>query len=84
MPEFCLVDKADHITTVTINRPERLNALHPAGNVELGEVFDEFAADDDQWVAIITGAGRGFSEVTTSGGRPRAALACRRRAASVA
>ncbi|MEI8237977.1 MAG: enoyl-CoA hydratase-related protein [Actinomycetota bacterium] len=60
MTEFCLVEKADHLMTVTINRPERLNALHPAGNAELGEVFDDFAADDDMWVAIITGSGRGF------------------------
>lgn len=60
MPEFCLVDKSDHIMTVTINRPERLNAMHPPGNAELGEVFDDFAADDDMWVAIVTGAGRGF------------------------
>ena len=44
-----------------INRPDRLNALHPPGNAELGEVFDDFAADDDMWVAIITGEGRGFS-----------------------
>jgi len=61
MTEFCLVEKKDHIVTVTINRPDRLNALHPPANAELGEVFDEFAADDDAWVAIITGAGRGFS-----------------------
>ena len=61
MPEFCFVEKADHIMTVRINRPERLNALHPPGNAELGEVFDDFAADDDMWVAIITGEGRGFS-----------------------
>tara|TARA_Y100000591_G_scaffold201155_1_gene173994 strand:- start:51 stop:782 length:732 start_codon:yes stop_codon:yes gene_type:complete len=47
--------------TVRINRPDRLNALHPPGNAELGEVFDDFAADDDMWVAIITGEGRGFS-----------------------
>ncbi len=59
--EFCTVDTADHIMTVTINRPERLNALHPPGNAELGEVFDTFAEDPDLWVAIITGAGRGFS-----------------------
>ncbi len=59
--EFCLVEKADHILTVTMNRPDRLNALHPAANAELGRVFDEFAADDDLWVAILTGAGRGFS-----------------------
>jgi len=30
-------------------------------NAELGEVFDDFAADPDMWVAIITGEGRGFS-----------------------
>lgn len=60
MPEFCLVDKSDHIMTVTLNRPERLNAMHPPGNAELGEVFDDFAEDDDMWVAIVTGAGRGF------------------------
>jgi enoyl-CoA hydratase/carnithine racemase len=61
MPEYCLVEKNNHIVTVTINRPDRLNALHPPANAELGEVFDDFAADDDAWVAIITGAGRGFS-----------------------
>lgn len=61
MTEFCLVEKANHIVTVRINRPDRLNALHPPANVELGEVFDDFAADDDMWVAIITGEGRGFS-----------------------
>ncbi|MFT5691859.1 MAG: enoyl-CoA hydratase/carnithine racemase [Oceanicoccus sp.] len=61
MTEFCLVEKNNHIMTVTINRPDKLNALHPPANVELGEVFDDFASDDDMWVAIITGAGRGFS-----------------------
>jgi enoyl-CoA hydratase/carnithine racemase len=62
MPEFCKVEKRDdHIMIVTINRPDRLNALHPPGNAELGQVFDDFAADDDMWVAIITGEGRGFS-----------------------
>ncbi len=61
MPEFALVDKKDHVMTVTLNRPDRLNALHPPANAELGEIFDEFAADDDLWVAVITGSGRGFS-----------------------
>lgn len=59
--EYCLVDTADHIMTVRINRPDRLNALHPAANAELGRVFDHFATDDDLWVAVITGEGRGFS-----------------------
>ncbi|HVA82466.1 MAG TPA: enoyl-CoA hydratase-related protein [Candidatus Binataceae bacterium] len=59
--EFCLVEKSGHILTVRINRPDRLNALHPPGNAELGRVFDDFADDDNLWVAIITGEGRGFS-----------------------
>jgi crotonobetainyl-CoA hydratase len=61
MPEYCLIDKSNHVMTVTLNRPDRLNALHPPANAELGEVFDDFAADDDMWVAVITGSGRGFS-----------------------
>ena len=61
MTEFCIVEKSDHIMTVTINRPERLNALHPPANAELGEVFDDYDNDADMWVAIITGAGRAFS-----------------------
>lgn len=61
MPEYCSIEKDNHIMTVTLERPERLNALHPPANAELGEVFDEFANDDDMWVAIITGRGRGFS-----------------------
>jgi crotonobetainyl-CoA hydratase len=60
MPEFCSIEKHDHVFVVTLERPERLNALHPPANAELGEVFDAFAADDDAWVAIITGRGRGF------------------------
>src|SRR3546814_4446493 len=40
-----------------MNRPEAMNALHPAANAELAEIFDDFAADPSQRVAIITGAG---------------------------
>ncbi|MEE3330866.1 MAG: enoyl-CoA hydratase-related protein, partial [Myxococcota bacterium] len=62
MSEFCKVEREDHLWIVTIDRPERMNALHPPANTELGEVFDEFAADDSAWVAIITGEGdRAFS-----------------------
>ena len=55
MREFCIVEKADHIMTVKINRPDRLNALHPPGNAELGEVFDEFASVDELLVSILNG-----------------------------
>jgi enoyl-CoA hydratase/carnithine racemase len=61
MPEFCSVEQDGHLTIVTIERPERMNALHPPANAELGEVFDAFAADANAWVAIITGRGRAFS-----------------------
>ncbi len=62
MPEFCRVERDDRVTIVTIERPEVMNALHPPANHELEKVFDEFCADPEQWVAIITGAGdRAFS-----------------------
>jgi enoyl-CoA hydratase/carnithine racemase len=55
--EFCVVERDGPLTLVTINRPEVMNALHPMANHELHEVFERFAADPDQWVAIVTGAG---------------------------
>jgi crotonobetainyl-CoA hydratase len=57
MTEFCRVEREGRLLVVTLNRPERANALHPPANVELGRVFDEFEADPDLWVAIVTGAG---------------------------
>jgi len=45
-----------------MNRPDRMNSLHPPANFELEKVFNEFDADPELWVAIITGAGeRAFS-----------------------
>ncbi|MDH3211752.1 MAG: enoyl-CoA hydratase-related protein [Myxococcales bacterium] len=62
MPEFCQVERDGRILTVTMDRPEVMNALHPPANFELEKVFDEFAAEPDLWVAILTGAGdRAFS-----------------------
>ena len=60
--EFTNVSKEGPVLIVEINRPEKMNALHPPANKELGEIFDDFASDNDLWVAIITGAGeRAFS-----------------------
>jgi crotonobetainyl-CoA hydratase len=60
--EYVAVEKDGPVTTVTLNRPEVMNALHYPAHVELDEVFDDFAADESQWVAIVTGAGeRAFS-----------------------
>ena len=60
--EFVTVEREGPVTVITINRPEVMNALHPPANHELSAVFDGFATDPEQWVAIITGAGeRAFS-----------------------
>lgn len=55
--EFIKLETSGRILTVTINRPEVFNSLHPAANREMGDAFDAFAVNDDLWVAIVTGAG---------------------------
>jgi len=55
--EFCTVAREGRLTIVTLNRPEVMNALHSPAHFELARVFDDFAADPEQWVAIVTGAG---------------------------
>lgn len=60
--KFCTVQDEGRVRIVTMNRPEVLNALHADANEELAGVWDEFAARDDLWVGIVTGAGpRAFS-----------------------
>jgi enoyl-CoA hydratase/carnithine racemase len=62
MPEFCKVEREGRLWIVTINRPDVMNSLHPPANMELAKVWDEFEADSEAWVGIITGAGdRAFS-----------------------
>ena len=62
MGEFSSVSREGPLTVITIERPEVMNSLHPPGNAELSQAFDDFVSDPDQWVAIITGAGdRAFS-----------------------
>lgn len=55
--KFCIVEDVGPIRTVTLNRPEVLNALNDDAHEELAEVWDEFAASDSLWVGIITGMG---------------------------
>jgi crotonobetainyl-CoA hydratase len=62
MAEFCKVEREGQLWIVTINRPEVMNSLHPPANRELAQAFDDFEADPEAWVAIVTGAGdRAFS-----------------------
>jgi crotonobetainyl-CoA hydratase len=55
--EFVTTQTDGRVLTVTINRPDVMNALHHAAHEELAATFDAFAADLDLWVAIVTGAG---------------------------
>lgn len=60
--KFVEVERNERLTFITINRPEVYNALHSPAHFEFDNVFNEFASDPDQWVAIITGSGdRAFS-----------------------
>ena len=51
---------ADGIATLTLNRPDRLNALDAAMERELLDVWDRVDADDDVRAVVVTGAGRAF------------------------
>jgi enoyl-CoA hydratase/carnithine racemase len=60
--EFCRHETKGHVLYVTITRPERFNALHAPAHVELSGIWDDFATNDDLWVAVLTGEGdRAFS-----------------------
>jgi len=50
----------EHISLITMNRPERLNAMSAELVSDLCEAFTIVGADNDTWVAVLTGIGRGF------------------------
>lgn len=54
---YVSVGREGALTIITLNRPEAHNALNAAAHEELQAIFDDFAADEAQWVAIVTGAG---------------------------
>jgi enoyl-CoA hydratase/carnithine racemase len=53
-------DVEDRVLTITLNRPERLNAWTATMGRELREAFDRADADDEVRAILVTGAGRGF------------------------
>ena len=57
MAEFIETQTEGRILTITMNRPGQLNCLNARACHELSGVWDEFIANDELWVAIITGAG---------------------------
>jgi len=58
--QHLLVDVADRIATLTLNRPDKLNALNDATMEELGHAIDALRAQHDVAGIVITGAGRAF------------------------
>ena len=56
-----LVSRADGVSTVTFNRPEKRNAMNPIMHVEMVEVLHALETDPETRVVVITGAGESFS-----------------------
>ena len=57
MTEYCRTERDGHILLITLDRPKVHNSLNSPACFELHRIFDDFEADPDMWVAIITGAG---------------------------
>ena len=56
------VSSKDHIVTIELSRPEVLNAINQQMHDELQHVFDDFASNDNLYLAVVRGAGsRAFS-----------------------
>ena len=62
MPDYDEIryDVTDHIATLTLHRPDKLNAFTPVMKREMIEALDDADSDDDVRVVIVTGAGRAF------------------------
>ena len=60
-PKHVLLDQQDHVLTITLNRPERLNALINDMLIELRAAVIEGDSDPETRAIVITGSGRGFS-----------------------
>ena len=58
--ECILYDVKDKVLTITLNRPDRLNAYTGQMQSNLIEAFDKAGKDDGIRAIIVTGAGRGF------------------------
>ncbi|MEP6507626.1 MAG: enoyl-CoA hydratase-related protein [Gemmatimonadales bacterium] len=58
--QFLTLAVENRIATLTVNRPDKLNALNDTTIAELGEAIDQIRTRDDIGGAIVTGAGRAF------------------------
>jgi enoyl-CoA hydratase len=58
--KFLTLEVADRVATLTVNRPDKLNALNDATIAELGHAIDQIRVDDSIGGVLLTGAGRAF------------------------
>lgn len=58
--ETLKVDVVDHVAKITLNRPDKKNAMNPTLHVEMVALLEELRDDDDVNVLVITGAGNSF------------------------
>ena len=55
-----ILQKRDHVAKVSLNRPERLNAVNQQMFKELNLALTDVAEDSEIWVLVLTGEGRAF------------------------
>ncbi|MCR9126461.1 MAG: enoyl-CoA hydratase-related protein [Rhodobacteraceae bacterium] len=55
--EFVRTEVVGNVLVVTMNRPDVYNAVHPPMHHEMDAIWNDFAANPDLWVAVLTGAG---------------------------
>ena len=60
MPFVTIEKPRPHVSVVVLNRPERLNAMSFDTVVPLHEAIETVGRDNDTWVVVLTGAGKGF------------------------
>ena len=59
--EMLSVERRDRILTITLERPDQLNAVNTALHTELSRIFVDVKNDPDADVVVLTGRGRAFS-----------------------
>ena len=55
-----LIERRERVAILTLNRPDRLNALNRGLQDAIMQTCEELRNDDDVWAVVLTGAGRGF------------------------
>ncbi|HEY7948062.1 MAG TPA: enoyl-CoA hydratase/isomerase family protein [Acidimicrobiales bacterium] len=60
MGESVLYERTGHVSTISYNRPDALNAVNGEMRRDLNDAFGRFRDDEEAWVGIVTGRGRAF------------------------